>query len=362
MKKSLGLILGLCLIITAALGGCKDAAVAKMNSKELKTTMISSHMENKIVKGKNLVYCATFQLAWNELKEKITKEDIKLTDEPNIVPLLNKSLSTKKDLSDKDYVAMVGFGKDNILNKINEELKDKFGSDAPKVKENLEKDDILAYAYLYKNLKFKNEFEKLKEPIKFKTNGSTIDVKGFGLATTNDNEKRYDIARQIKIIDYKNEDDFIVKLVSESDKDEIILAKVASKDTLLETIDDVSGRIKGGKEENFGEKDILKVPSIDFYINHSYDELLDKGIKNKGFEEYGITKAVQDIRFKLNEKGAKLKSESRLIGTKSCPAPIVEKPKNLVFDKSYLIMLREKGAKYPYFAMWVENPLELNKN
>jgi len=361
MKKSLGLMLGLCLIITTALGGCKDSAVAKMNSKELKNTVMSSHMENKIIKGKNLVYCSTFQLAWNELKKNIIKEDIKLTDEPNIVPLLNKSLSTKKDLSDKDYVAMVGFGRDKILDKINEELKKKFGSDAPKVEEKLEKDDILAYAYLYKNLKFKNEFEKLKEPIKFITNGDTVDVKGFGLATTNDNGKRYEIARQVAIIDYKSDDDFIVKLVSESDKDEIILAKMDCKNTLLNTINDVSGRVKGGKEESFGEKDILKIPSIEFNINHSYEELVNKYLKNKGFEDYMITKAVQDVRFKLNEKGAQLRSEARLIGTKSS-APIVEKPKNLVFDKPYLIMLREKGAKYPYFAMWVENPLELNEN
>jgi len=362
MRKALGLVLGLCLTMTAAFSGCKDTSVTKTTSKELKSTEICSNMESKIEKGKNLVYCSTFQLAWNELKENIIKEEIKLTNEPDIVPLLNKSLFTKKDLSDKDYVAMVGLGKDKILDKINEELKKKFGSDAPKVEEKLFSDDILAYAYLNKNLKFKNEFEKLKEQIKFKANGNTVDVKGFGLATTNNNGKRYDIARQVAIIDYISDDDFIAKLAAESDKDEIFLAKVDSGDTLLETIDAVSRKIEKSKEERFGEKDILKVPSIDFYINHNYDELINKDLRNKGFEDYFIRKAVQDIRFKLNEKGAQLKSEAKIIMQKSAPAPNVEKPKNLVFDKPYLLMLREKGAKYPYFAMWVENPLELNKN
>lgn len=360
MKKSLGLTLALCLTTTAILSGCKDTSAVKITSRELKQTNVSPHMESEIEKGKNLIYCVTFQLAWNELKDNIIKENIKLTDEPNIAPFLNKSLSTKKDLSDNDYVAMVGFGKDKILDKINVDLKKKFGSDAPKVDEKLDKDDILAYAYLYKDLKFKHEFEKLKESIKFKTNGGTVDVNGFGIATTNDNSKRYDIARQVAVIDYKNDDDFIVRLASESDKDEIVLAKVDSKNTILNTINEVSRRIKGSKGESFGEKDIFKIPSMDFYINHSYEELIKKYFANNGFEDYQIIKAMQDIRFKLDEKGAQLKSEAKIMGTKSCPAPSAEKPKNLVFDKPYLLMLREKGAKYPYFAMWVENPLELN--
>ena len=95
----------------------------------------------------------------------------------------------------------------------------------------------------------------------------------------------------------------------------------------------------------------MQIPKINFNITHAYSELINKHFKNKGYVEYFIRKAQQDILFKMDEKGAILISEARILAGKG-----VSIPKHLIFDEPFLIYLKEKDRKYPYFAMWADNP------
>ncbi|GLC29914.1 hypothetical protein [Clostridium omnivorum] len=339
--------------VTITFSGCSLGHKTKQtDSSSFENLTITPHMEEQIKGDKNILYCSTFQLAWNELKDNIIKGDIRLSgSEPGMVKYLNKELSTKKDLSDKDYVAMAGFGKDEIVKKINDELKSKFKDQAPTVAEQLKQDDIFAYAFLYKNLKFQNKFEKLKQTISFSGSTGVKGVKGFGIIKYKDSTSARKVAEQVTILDYKNDNDFIIKLKSNSPKDEIILAKLKPEQTLLETIKAVEERSKTSSQSNIAENDTLQIPCFDFNIDHNYTELLDKPLMNSGFEDYEIVKAKQNVLFKLNETGATLKSEVKITMTKS--APMVTH--RLVFDKPFLLMLKEKDAAYPYFAIWVQN-------
>jgi hypothetical protein len=149
---------------------CSSDSLLKVSTGQLNKTRVTSHMEVDIKTGENLLYCSTFQLAWNELKNAIVKEDIRLADEPQIVRFLNKSLSTKEDISDDAYVAMAGINKDGILSKINSTLRSKFKDQAPEVNVSFNyPEDILVYSFLFKNLKFENDFESLKEPVEFES-------------------------------------------------------------------------------------------------------------------------------------------------------------------------------------------------
>lgn len=340
------------ILISLTLAGCSGKVESKpVASTSLKSTVISPHMEVKLEKDKNMVYCSTFQLAWNELKENIIKEDIKLNGEQAVTEALNKSLSKKKDLSDKDYIAKVGFKKDNILEAINKEMNAKFSNKFGKVTENLQReDDIFAYAFLYKNLEFEKEFEALKEPLKFNDKDN---IKAFGIKEVKYDEKIDELIKQVDILDYKSDEDFIIRLNSKVLKDEIILANIEPKEDMLSLIKDIDSRIKNDNIEKLKERDSLVIPCIDFDIKHSFDNLVRKSFLNKGFEEYTISKASQDIKFTLNEKGAELKSEARIGATKS--AANVSKPKKLVFNKPFALIMREKGSDYPYFVMWIEN-------
>lgn len=324
-----------------------SASSTNIETSNLKQTVITPYMEAKLVVGKNTIFCSTFQLAWNEIKDNIVKEDINLKNDTGMAKSLNNGKASKKDVSDNSYVAMAGLAKDNILDKINNALKAKFTDASPVTMTFDYPQDIFAYAYLYKNLRFKDEFEAIEKPLNFKQDN----VKSFGIEKFSGNGNHKKLSKEVDIFDFKNESDFIIKLKPTSKEDEVVLAKIKPKDTLIDTIEGVMQRIEQSKPKELEKNDILIIPKINFDITHNYTELMNKFMLNPGFTDKYIKQARQDILFSLDEKGAVLKSEARIwFATKS-----VEMDRRLVFNEPFLLYLKEKDAKYPYFAMWVDN-------
>lgn len=335
----------------------RDPPLLKAQSTSLTRTVLTPHMEARIEPGKNTLYCCTFQLAWNELKDNILKEGVKLRNEPAMVGPLNKGLSTKRDLSADDYVAMVGFADDGILRKVNDALRTKFGIGAPVVTETFQDSrEILAYGYLSKNLRFEVPFQRLKHPIAFQSDNEISQVQAFGIERYSGDKKQSRMASQVFICDYKNDSDFVLWLQPVPRNDLIVIAKVRPEETLLETIKVVEARlgITDSGAMHLVEDETLQIPKFNFDLSHSYRELVHRSLRNKGFEEYFIRKAAQEVQFRLTERGAVLRSESRL----SLPGMMPTRqptPRRLVFDQPFLICLRQYKARFPYFAVWVDN-------
>ena len=335
-----------------------DEEPPQIESSQLKATIITPHMEQEIIPGKNVLYCSTMQLAWNALEEEVIKEKIRLEGDPPVAKALNKRLSTKKDLSEDCYVAMAGRLTEDFLQRLNKILKEKFGDQAPpEVREPISTGppQILAYAYLFRSLQFNKSFESLTDPIQFYSGVNPDRVSGFGIPAYSNEDKYRDMGKQVKILRYYDRDHFIIQLLSKSEKDEIVLAKIKPSKILLETIDDIVGVASVGYSvsPNLKENESLRIPILDFNVKHSFQELEGKRLTNKSWEEWRLGKAIQWIRFRLNEKGLILKSQSMqdIVATTEGPTPM----RSFIFDKPYLIYLKQKGARYPYFAMWVGN-------
>lgn len=343
------LLLAVCGLVSC---GRKPEKVLRADSQDLKDTTITAHLEEKIVPGKNLIYCSTFQLAWNVLRDDMIKEDIRLEGDPPLADFLNKKLFTKDDLSEECYLAMVGFKKDDIIGRINRALKSKFGTQAPTVTAQLwGPESIYAYAFLLKSLEFPTPFENLKKPLSFRSPSGPVDVSAFGMKEYAPRTARVaKTAEQVSVLAYDyNTDECVLRLASESPEDEIIMARIQPKETMLQTLQSVGGMIQEGRPESLDEDDFFQMPKLDFDIRHDYRELLGRDVLNPAFTDYYVYKARQDIRFCLNEKGALLKSQAEI-------QLEAEPQKNLVFDCPFLLYLKEKQAKYPYLAIWVDNP------
>jgi hypothetical protein len=56
--------------------------------------------------------------------------------------------------------------------------------------------------------------------------------------------------------------------------------------------------------------------------------------------------AVQDTRFKLERSGVELKSEARMA--------VFCGPSRYMGDAPFLVFLRRRDARVPFFAVWVE--------
>ena len=322
----------------------------KANASELGSTIVTPHLEQKIEEGKNVLWCTTYQLAWNELCD-LVGGPVKVKSPSKMVDILNKRKTTKKDLDEKDYVAMAGQG-DACIDEIRRELKGKFkGQASPELSEKHTQTyrNWIIYAYLFKHLPFEHIFSRYYNKLDFQ--GKLVDY--FGVPAYRSSERLEKVAEQVIVLDYKNDDDFIIELKTTSENDRLILAKTSPKEKLEETVKNVEYRIKKASPSKILQYEAVRMPVFDFDILRKYNELLGDTIKakDKFIDGTTIDIAVQSIRFRLDETGALLRSGAVIL-TSDGTTP---KRRNFIFDKPFLILLKRKEAKNPYFALWVGN-------
>jgi hypothetical protein len=325
---------------------------------QLQQTEFTAYLNHPITPGKNLIWCATMPLVWNGLTDLAGGEIHLAEGDPPIVTELNHKTVTKSDLDDSSFVALVGLTP-GILNVIPKALAIKFkGQASPEVLHQIPADlapgSAVGYSYLFKDLEFEHHFEKLHQGTHFA--GTTIRGFGFGTSRSKDMAKA---AGQVFIHDYRGKNDFVVEIATRSTGDRLLLAKVHPDSTLAQTIRNVQTRSDTSQGLPPEAETRLKVPLLNFRLTKDYEELLQKHIQcsNTTLNGQLFVMVRQLIQFKLDEEGAKIKSETVMsadtTGTRLGHEP--HEPPQLIFDKPFLILMERKGAQNPYFALWVDN-------
>jgi hypothetical protein len=334
------------------------------------TPLISPHLECPIKKGENLIWCGTFQIAWNELSDFIGG-DVHFDCEDAAVAVLNKKTFNKSYLEENSYVAAAGNLASGIIARIKKELQYKFkGAAKPRLLDEIgnavgRPQDIIFYSYLFKQLEFNDPFEIITEPIDF--DGDKVICFGQDEKHALKTAGAY---MQVLIHNYDSPDNFVIELVSKSAEDQIILAKINPGETLIGTINSVLERMDNSiydykLDSNNPSKwpflypyDILKIPKINIDVTRHFEGLMGGNLISsnpKIAKDLQMLIAEQYIRFQMDEKGVTLLSESG--GGLGCASSPDMRPKRImIFDKPYLIMLKQKNAPMPYFAFWVGNP------
>jgi hypothetical protein len=318
-------------------------AAVKANADQLPGTVVTPHLECEIAPGKNILWCATFQIAWNELCD-LARGPVQWPDAPEMVSILNKRAVTRADLDENSYIALAGWttsDANDIRKKITRELNRKFRGAANaellsrlnSVRPRL----AVSYAYLFRELPFEWEFDRMQGYLRF----ADRVVESFGILRFGQNNRNQaQKASQVRIYDYKSNDDFIIEVKTQSTSDRLILAKIPPGRTLTETVTVVQGRLRQNQPSSMEELSNLFIPVIDFDVLRDYRELTAR--------DSILDAALQQTRFKLTEKGAVLKSEAAI-------ASRAASTMNLVFDKPFLVMIQRTDATQPYFALWVAN-------
>lgn len=318
--------------------GIAGPAVLKAGADTLKATLVTPHLGCAISGDQNLLWCATFQLAWDVLCD-LLGGPIASEAASDVVSLLNERRITAADVDEDSYVALAGHptgGVDDILDRISAALKQKFGGAAQPAmlpdRASLGPGDWVAYAYLFKSLPFEWAFTRNR------TWGMSFagrDVQTFGIHQLSEHEEdEVSASRQVLVYDYRDANDFIIELKTRSKSDRLILAKTAPAPTLDQTIRAVQARLDVLPAKSMVKMSDLRICVLDFDITKHYAGLVENGW------------AGQQIRFKLDETGAVLKSESMAFTART---------QDLVFDKPFLVWFLRAGAKNPYFALWVAN-------
>ncbi|ETA80419.1 hypothetical protein [Youngiibacter fragilis] len=327
----------------------KHEVVAKVLSESDYTKMVP--VLNVPLGRGNVIWSVTFQLAWNELVENVIGEGILLESERAYSTELNLMKQKKESLDPDDYMAMVGMGRDGIVEKVNTELEKKFGEGGKwKVESKVDPESYLAYAFLKKSIAFAENFEKVTKGLDFKG----VNVQSFGIMEEGDAARRGKLESQVELLYYKDDEEFIVRLKDKDDKEELYLAKLPGEDTLEAMLE--KARSLEGTPAAMTRYDKLNVPVVAIDMRKDYETLIGQYLLNKGFESYFIGSALQRMEFVLNESGAALKSKAEIVLDKSVPPP----SKNLIFDDSFLLYMVEKGKAVPYLVIYVDNAELLN--
>ncbi|MBC7822061.1 MAG: DUF1559 domain-containing protein [Planctomycetaceae bacterium] len=321
----------------------------------LTRTDMPPHVTAQISPERNLVYCATFQIAWDGMRNEIIKAPIDLEGSPEMAVELNRVQFDKANLDDASYVALAGPVKDGIFDRIDQEMNRKFPGKQRQLGKPSRDDVFWAYCYLFKRLPFATKFDKLDQPLPFQTSSGPVLVEAFGIHGGPQAEM---MRGQVEVLDYVTDDDFVLRLKTPTD--DIVLAKIAPLATLAEMIDAVKQRRLPGtgrrRSENLQPLEPLIIPRLSANIDREFSELVVRHLVNPGWAGFYIAGARQIVKFQLDESGAILESEADVTFNEFDEPKIpLPQPRRFIFDKPFLVILQQRNATQPYFAAWIAN-------
>jgi hypothetical protein len=295
----------------------------------LKQTDFVITLENPISENKNIIYAPAFLYAWDKIKEELKYPIIVDSTHSIDFSLLNKSTSHQSSLTDNEYTATA-----KIIDGV-----------------------ITAEAFFNKTLPFEKKLQVLDKPINF----DTAKVAAFGMYYYNE-----DAIKFTQILYYKDDNNFILKLVPKDKQHEIILVKGLDKyQTLSDAFKLTIGLVTQGKKEQTDDRllwkyqikqeDKFAIPIIKFNIETQYLNIEGQDFSTSGNKRYSVGTAYQRTGFILNENGAVVESEALVKAESDSATPVISHPKKMIFDKPFLIMIKRVDKAYPYFVMKVAN-------
>ncbi len=289
-------------------------------SKQLKRTYVTAYLTREHAAGASLLWCATFQIAWDQF----AKVGGPLTFEGNPPPRMAVELTAHpfpaSGLDDDSYVAMIGLGPDTI-DQIKAALQSKFkGAASPRVlpsKSEVRKEDLVAYAYLFKNLAFETAFTRAPQGMAFGAAGGTpTRRRAFGLF--DDTKEWQKAASQVTVWRHAAADDFVIEIRTKEAQDRLIIARLKPGATLKETAELAMERTRAANAQPpLTRQEKVLIPVLNFDITRSFDEITNIPSASKDSPVASIKSAKQNIRFRLDEKGAVLKSDASIVAPTS---------------------------------------------
>ncbi|MBN1919241.1 MAG: hypothetical protein JW889_15160 [Verrucomicrobia bacterium] len=332
-------------------------------SDELKQTVIVPTLDTPMPAGKNVIWCASFQLAWNEMCDEIVGAPIRLANAEEIANRLNDAKLSKDILEPADHYIESGAVADGVIEQIQRDMASRF-PDAPTPEIEASIEAVVAYAYLAANVRFTTPFFDNDQEFPF----DGVPVRSFGIREK-DTYAYGTLREQVEVLSLLPDDDdmymdyerpshanpFVIDLCTKSSPYQVIVACLEPKPTLGETLADLDGRIAEWQgeewERDFGITDVLLVPTLSWRVKHRFTELegTDKTILNEDspVAGYWVCEASQLIDFKLDRSGASLRSEAKHL----CKAG----PRYFLLNRPFLIVMKKRGAEQPFFVMWVDN-------
>ncbi len=331
-------------------------------SSELRRTQVVATLDAPIQKGKNVIWCASFQAAWKKLQNDLAGGPVQLEGNPALADALNQASTPGREIPTGSLYTAVGWEDKGILEQIRRGVAQQFPGSEPPTFPGIISGSFVAYSHLEARVRFGLPYFQSTKPLEFiGGDGKKTAVSSFGIRE--EDEYAYkELRKQPRVlfstisgaqplIRPSEPPEYVVDLDRASESSQILVAMVPRAGTLADTLAAVeqktASRSAAVDHPGIGINDVLLVPDVVYRVIHHFADLEGRRFQNPALKNQRMDVAQQDVLFRLDRSGAELRAESK---TYVMPAPT-----HFVFDHPFLITMRKRGETRPYFVMWVDN-------
>ena len=153
------------------------------DSDRLERTVVVATLDCPCPGGKNVIWCSSFQLAWNRIRDNVIGAPLDVVGAEELADRLNKAPHRTGDLEPGSCYAAGGWISDGIVERIEKDMAARFPRrELPDFSHFEDMGGILAYSYLTANVPFRYPFRQIDEGFTFTdSQGVETLVSGFGL-------------------------------------------------------------------------------------------------------------------------------------------------------------------------------------
>lgn len=321
----------------------EDAGIALTDPEILQHhgTAMSPLLDQPIPAGQNFLWCATFQMAWDAACKNLGGP-IQLLPASKFADSLNHARFNSNWIDGDSVFTAEGYVADGVLEKV----RNKKGSPS-KLLDQLEKsssmEDLIFYSALEKDLKFAQPFANLGS---WKVGRRSVPWFGF----TPEQKNTEPLLKQVRVHHYRSKDDFVIELSTSNTGDQLLLAKLPQAPKSPGSIGtSMLGHLQPNPPQALAN-DLLAIPNIAATQSMRFSQI--EGRKLKGSVKI-LRLAWQTIDFRMDEKGAKLRSEAAV--SFGCSASPDITPRLMVLNPPFALIMTRKGSPKPYFIAWFAN-------
>ncbi len=305
--------------------------------------------------GKNIVWCGTLQLVWNRLRPqgggKPEDLGVELDEVVALAQALNCSKLTEDDV---DPVACTMATIDGAAGA--QQVEALAPSDAFRsVMEGLSANQLALFAKLHKGVEFPTALstEDTGNYLQF----AGKQVRCFGIW---DNSQRKAKSDCVVVHHFASQADFIVELLTKQGDDRLFVARTSPGETLQDTFDMVMNRMRDAWRDGpppakaMTDSDMLIIPKIAFELTRGFSEVVNRTVNNGPFAGRVIDGLEQMVDFKLNERGAVLRSEALAVMSWGGSLERAT-PRHMICNGPFAVLMMRTTARRPYFVTWIDN-------
>jgi len=321
-----------------------------------------AHPEENLAYDKIVVWTPLFQAAWDELHRGFGVP-VKV-DPPN--PLMDRldRFTWKADsvMPRDHWKVWAGNATKELIDKANSEAALLTGEKKGPFQIEIRPDARIALGLLDRDLVFKKSlYRSTKMPLVFSsTDGTKSQVQFFG---TRGNASG-GFNGVVSVLAYQAGSHALQIESGADDSAVLYLAEklVSFNEACAKLRELRSKKLVGGygseQDPNLHNNDDVRIPVLKLASTTDFVPLLSS---NRFFGTAGdpwrLYKAEQRLKFKLTEKGARLRVEVDMagepFGEPPPPPPMI--PRNFYYDRPFFVFLWRGGAEWPYFGAWIGN-------